>query len=117
MFSPLANAAPSTAVRTRRRRRPLSSEGSISQPKAKRQRSVLSDQTFIAPDATSEAQHGTTEKATTGQTARAASKHTGLPTKDLAVREKKPKAGERGSKGDGSVTLVGHVAHVIAVDA
>lgn len=52
MFSPsVADGGPATATRSRRRQRPVSSESLVQQPKAKRQRLPLTEQTFLNPDA------------------------------------------------------------------
>jgi nuclear pore complex protein Nup133 len=107
MASPSADAAPPPpSTRSRRRQRPLSSENSIAQPKAKRQRSALNEHTFVAPDASPEMQQVRATK-TPGsiarrESARAVQRH----NQDLVVRGKKPKSAERGTKGDGSVVLV-----------
>lgn len=110
MFSPPANGyAPDASVRTSRRRpRPLSSEASISQPKAKRQRSALSEETFIAPDVAPEMREVKATKFVTSPPKRESSRplQPALPNRELTVRGKKQKAGERGNKGDGSIVLV-----------
>jgi len=101
MFSPAVNQASqasSESVRSSRRRaRPLSNEGSIVQPKAKRQRSALGGDTFIPPS------HGQVEMEETKL-----QKVAMLPKpKQMSVRSKKARSGERSStKGDGSVVLV-----------
>jgi len=108
MFSPPANAvpqAPSTRS-SRRRQRPLSSESSVSQPKAKRQRSALSEQTFVAPDAPPEMQEIKSGRAGSTISRRENTRSAQTPRRELAVRGKKPKLAERGSKSDGSVVLV-----------
>lgn len=108
MFSPSVNqtAAPSGSVRSsRRRQRPLSNEGSIVQPKAKRQRSALNEQTFLPPDGTPEMEETKSQKIAKGEVSR---ELTG-PRREIAVRGRKPKSGDRGSKGDGTVILVGPV--------
>ena len=107
MFSPATNVVPQpTSTRSsRRRQRPLSSE-SISQPKAKRQRSALSEQTFVAPDGSPEMQEVKTSKVNGAIARREHTRATQTPSRELAVRGKKPKLAERGSKGDGSVMLV-----------
>lgn len=75
------------------------------QPKAKRQRLPLSEQTFVNPD-TTEMVEVRSEKI-----AKLQPKHDRIisppqPKQDLSVRSKKQKPGERISKGDGSVVLV-----------
>jgi nuclear pore complex protein Nup133 len=98
--------AVNSARSSRRRPRPTSSEGSVSQPKAKRQRSALSEQTFTVPDGPPEMQEVKQAKGNGTLSKREPAKLTQTPRRDLAVRGKKPKAPERASKGDGSVTLV-----------
>jgi nuclear pore complex protein Nup133 len=105
MFSPAVNqaAAPSGSVRSsRRRQRPLSNEGSIVQPKAKRQRSALNEQTFLPPDGTPEMEETKSQKIAK----RAVSRELAGSRREIAVRGRKPKSGDRGSKGDGTVVLV-----------
>lgn len=106
MFSPSQNGgAPAPTVRTSRRR-PRPSGDSIAPPKAKRQRSALTESTFVSPDAAPEMEElKNTEVA-------ALAKHENIkdaPTssKEIAVRGgKKTRSADRGSKGDGSVVLV-----------
>lgn len=105
MFSPSVSqtaATPSGSVRSsRRRQRPLSNEGSIIQPKAKRQRSALSEQTFVPPDGTPEMEEIKSHKIAKREVSR---EITGL-RREITVRGRKPKSGDRGSKGDGTLTL------------
>jgi nuclear pore complex protein Nup133 len=110
MFSPPANAiAQAASTRSsRRRQRPLSSESSVSQPKAKRQRSALSEQTFINPDVSPEMQEVRASRAGSTISKRETTRSAPAPRRDLAVRGKKLKLVERGSKSDGSVILVRH---------
>lgn len=134
MFSP-HEGGPATATRSRRRQRPVSSDSLAQQPKAKRQRLPLTEQTFVNPDVPPEMfqvkadkvamlsarrdgveNHSTTHQNSNGSAnsaaaAAAASASTpttsaSAPKKELSVRSKKTKAGERISKGDGSVVLV-----------
>ena len=96
------------ATRSRRRQRPASSDNSTQQPKAKRQRLPLTESTFVNPDAGPEMYEVKADKiAMLGPRLPAVEKAaTPAPNKDLSVRFKKPKPGERISKGDGSVVLV-----------
>lgn len=109
MFSPSLNeGGPATATRSRRRQRPLSSESLVQQPKAKRQRQRLTELTFVNPGA---AQPDMYEVKATDSIAKLPPRHDGIenapgPKKELSVRSKKPKAGERLAKGDGTVVLV-----------
>lgn len=113
MFSPpAAQGGPATATRSRRRQRPVSSERATQQPKAKRQRLPLTEQTFVNPDA----QQDMIEVKTDGKVATlpVKNKNTEPPEtlspvlrKELNVRAKKAKHGDRAAnKGDGSLVLV-----------
>lgn len=116
MFSPSQNTSggPAMATRSRRRQRNPSADNSLTQqPKAKRQRVPLSESTYTNPEVQNtqpemlEVKHD--------KTARLPSKPDGLENatpatrtlrREVAVRSKKPKQGERTSKSDGSVELV-----------
>ncbi len=115
MFSPPPNAVAQTASTrgSRRRQRPLSSESSVSQPKAKRQRSALSEQTFLAPDIPPEMQEVKASRAGSTISRRENIRSAQTPRRDLAVRGKKPKLLDRGSKSDGSVVLVRSVKGLV----
>jgi hypothetical protein len=104
MFSPSMNGPPSASERSsRRRQRPLSNEGSILQPKAKRQRSTLNEQTFVAPDTAPEMEEIKGSKIA-ALSRRDSSREIQASRREIAVRGKK--LGDRSSKGDGSVVLV-----------
>ena len=105
MFSPSINSAPTGSVRSsRRRQRPLSNDGGIPQPKAKRQRSTLSQETFTPPDGAPEMVEAKSHVATLSR------RESSIPERrEIAVRSKKPKSGDRGAKGDGSVILVSYL--------
>lgn len=108
MFSPsLHEGGPATATRSRRRQRPLSSDSLVQQPKAKRQRLPLTEQTFVNPDAPPEMLEVKSDKVATLEIRQDGIENFAVPKKDLQVRAKKPKAGDRASKGDGSIVLVG----------
>ncbi|KAL8357504.1 hypothetical protein RB598_002352 [Gaeumannomyces tritici] len=116
MFSPaVVDSGHGAAMKSRRRQRPLSSENLMLQPKAKRQRLPLSEQTFQTPDAPPEMYEVKAEKL-----AKLPVKHerpreiTPAPKQDLSVRSKKPKPGERVSKGDGSVVLTTNNAYTVS---
>ncbi|CAK7213359.1 hypothetical protein SCUCBS95973_001777 [Sporothrix curviconia] len=141
MFSP-HEGGPATATRSRRRQRPVSSDSLAQQPKAKRQRLPLTEQTFVNPDVPPEMFQVKADKvamlssrrsdgvenrpqpqSTTSTTsaASAAAPATPLPAavssaprKELSVRSKKTKAGERISKGDGSVVLASNNAYTVS---
>ena len=111
MFSPhLYEGGPAKGTRSsRRRQRPLSSDTSIQQPKAKRQRVPLSETTFVNPETQAQPEMYEVKPDNIdlpirrdGIEALAGS----APRKELSVRSKKPKPGERASKGDGSIILV-----------
>jgi len=96
------------ATRSRRRQRPASSDNSIQQPKAKRQRLPLTEATFVNPDAGPEMFEIRPDKVAALGPRRPGLENASAPApnKELSVRSKKPKPGERISKGDGSVVLV-----------
>jgi hypothetical protein len=114
MFSPSANeGGPATATRSRRRLRPKSQEQLVAAPKPKRQRVPLSEQTSTNADAQPEMAEVRPEKAATPAEPK---KDVGIENaapvqtvlrKELIVRTKKPKHGDRAAqKGDGSLLLV-----------
>lgn len=116
MFSSINNglassaATPASGTRGRRRQRPAGSDESVRQPKAKRARIPLNEQTFANPTATQEnyevkaAKHSTIGLKQDGiDDAENTSPQT---KKELSFRSKKAKTGERLNKGDGSVVLV-----------
>jgi nuclear pore complex protein Nup133 len=105
------NGTPAGTLRTsRRRQRPASNEGSI--PKAKRHRSALNDQTFAPPrDGPVEMQEAKSQKVASLAARRESPKPTPVFQKEIAVRGKKQRTGERSSKGDGSLVLVSYQFH------
>lgn len=124
MFSPsVADGGPATATRSRRRQRPLSSENLPQQPKAKRQRLPLTEQTFVNPEVQQEMIEVKTDKAATVEPKNntpVVESPTLAPRKELNVRAKKPKHGDRAAnKGDGSLVLVLYfsVAFVLTLHA
>lgn len=109
MFSAkLSDGPPSSATRSRRRQRPLSADKDLPQPKAKRQRLPLTEQTFINPDARPEMiEVSATKTATVDHIMPDGPENAVIgPLKDLSVRPKKLKLADRGAKGDGSIVLV-----------
>lgn len=115
MFSPSTNeGGPATATRSRRRQRPASNESLAQQPKAKRQRLPLTEQTFVNPDVSAptgpEMYEVKSDKVATLDKRQDGIENqnpiTPTPRKELSVRAKKPKGGDRPTKGDGSVVLV-----------
>ncbi|KAL2887057.1 Nuclear pore complex subunit [Ceratocystis lukuohia] len=127
MFSPSA-AEQGVQTRSRRRRqRPKSTEESEPLPKAKRQRLPLSEQP--APNSTSTtrtkldmapetAEVKPSKIAMLNMSPSPASEKLGMsletPRRELSMRSKKPKTGERVSKGDGSVILVTNNAFTVS---
>lgn len=105
MFTNSFNGTPGNAP-SRRRARPLSSENSVTQPKAKRPRNALNEETFVAPNGAPEMEQARPETAVaTLQTRPSADISNHLS--DLSVRTKKRRVvNDRTSKGDGSTTLV-----------
>lgn len=111
MFSPaLHEGGPAKGTRSgRRRQRPAGADASLQQqPKAKRQRVPLAESTSttVNPDAAPETYEVKPEKVDLLSTKRDGIENTPAPRKELSVRSKKPKLGERTSKGDGSIVLV-----------
>lgn len=111
------------ATRSRRRQRNPSADNTLNQqPKAKRQRVPLTESTFTNP----EVQNAQPEmlEVKHDKIARLPSKPDGLenattPTtrslrREVTVRSKKPKQGERTSKSDGSVELVSRLELVMS---
>ncbi|KFY71833.1 hypothetical protein V499_07997 [Pseudogymnoascus sp. VKM F-103] len=117
MFSPATtNGTPAANTRNARRRpRPTSSENIALQPKAKRQRSSLHDNTFVAPDASPEMQEVKAKKSAAG-----VARHESIAEpqatirRDLTVRGKKPKTAERTGKGDGSTVLTSNDVYTVS---
>lgn len=115
MFSPAVNAGAPAPVRSSRRRpRPHSNENSLAQPKSKRVRSSYDDQTF-APNGTPEMDEAKSNKVVT-LARRESPREIPNARREMAVRGKKSKAGDRAGKGDGSVVLVSlSSSHCIAI--
>jgi nuclear pore complex protein Nup133 len=90
---------------SRRRPRPTSSDSLSQQPKAKRQRLPLTDTTFVNPDVGPEMFEVKPDKGI-DLNRDGVENWPGTLRKDLTVRSKKPKSGDRVNKGDGSVVLV-----------
>ncbi|KAM3543528.1 hypothetical protein ARSEF1564_003580 [Beauveria bassiana] len=118
MFSTAATeGGPATATRSRRRQRPKSQESLVPQPKAKRARIPLSEQTFLNPDVPPDAVDAPViEKRVLEPIDDAGIENiTRAPRKELQVRTKKSKHAERAaSKGDGSVVLTSTNAYVVS---
>lgn len=117
MFSPNQNtqSGPAMATRSRRRQRPASADNSLTQqPKAKRQRRPLTESNLVNPDPHNAQPEMLEVK--NDKVARVPSVPDGIENaqtpvtrplrREVTVRSKKPKQGERTSKSDGSVELV-----------
>ncbi|CAF3636034.1 hypothetical protein QX201_003328 [Fusarium graminearum] len=124
MFSPsIAQGGPATATRSRRRQRPVSSERTTQQPKAKRQRLPLTEQTFVNPDNQQEMVEVKTDAKVATLPTKNKNKNIEPPPepaspvlrKELNVRVKKPKHGDRAAnKGDGSLVLTSTNAYTVS---
>lgn len=116
MFSPvLQEGGPAKGTRSsRRRQRPLSAENSVQQPKAKRQRVPLSDATFQNHDASPEMFEVKPDQIDILGAKRDGVENIGMPRKELSVRSKKQKTGERANKGDGSIVLTTNNAYTVS---
>ncbi|KAI0386798.1 Nup133 N terminal like-domain-containing protein [Hypomontagnella monticulosa] len=117
MFSATANNgagnAPPTGMTTRgrRRQRPLSSDNSVQQPKAKRQRIPLNDQTFINPTAaTPETYEVKSARPSMVELKQDGIEESPATKQELSFRSKKTRPSERFSKGDGSTLLSTNIA-------
>ncbi|GJC98095.1 hypothetical protein ColKHC_06921 [Colletotrichum higginsianum] len=123
MFSPsMSEGGPATATRSRRRQRPASNESLAQQPKAKRQRVPLTEQTFVNPDVSArtgpDMYEVKADKVATLDVRQDGIENqnpiTPTPRKELSVRAKKPKGGDRPTKGDGSVVLTTNNAYTVS---
>ncbi|KAG6055662.1 hypothetical protein E4U32_006195 [Claviceps aff. humidiphila group G2b] len=120
MFSPSAiEGGPATATRSRRRQRPKSTDSLAQQPKAKRQRLPLTEQTFKNPDSqpgmiqTSSRADKVAMLAPKQDTAAAHSRADANTEQNTRV--KKPKHGDRAAhKGDGSLVLTSTSAYTVS---
>lgn len=102
---------PSKGTRSsRRRQRPTSSDSLVQQPRSKRQRLPLNESTFVNPDVAPEMFEVKADKIDLLGVKRDGIENFGASRKELSLRSKKPKAGERISKGDGSIILVSRAA-------
>ncbi|KAK7746462.1 hypothetical protein SLS53_002421 [Cytospora paraplurivora] len=127
MFSPNQNntaGGPAMATRSRRRQRPASADNSLTQqPKAKRQRRPLTESNRANPDARNaqpemlEVKNDKVAKLPSGPDG---IENAQTPTpprplrREITVRSKKPKQGERTSKSDGSVELARTNAYTVS---
>ncbi|CAJ2503119.1 Uu.00g105130.m01.CDS01, partial [Anthostomella pinea] len=114
MFAPALNngshngtPAPAT-TRGRRRQRPLSSDNSAQQPKAKRQRHdrpTVTDQTYVDPNPAPETYEVKSARPSIVEVKQDGIEEPPAPKQDLSVRPKKSRPHDRFSKGDGSTLL------------
>ncbi|TVY37402.1 Nucleoporin [Lachnellula subtilissima] len=115
MFSSATTNIPAASIRTsRRRQRPLSNEGSISQPPTKRQRSTLNKETFVPPDGRPLEMTETKTSKPVAALVRQESREISGPQKQIAVRGKKPRTGDRNNKGDGSTVLTANDTYTVS---
>ncbi|SPN97343.1 related to NUP133 Nuclear pore protein [Cephalotrichum gorgonifer] len=118
MFSPAVAEAtgPAAGTRSRRRQRPKSTDSLVQQPKAKRQRVPLSEQTFVNPDVRPEMTEVKPDRpvAATPEIKNDGIENMVVPRKELGLRAKKPRASERVSKGDGSAVLSTNSAYTVS---
>ncbi|KAG9241176.1 Non-repetitive/WGA-negative nucleoporin C-terminal-domain-containing protein [Calycina marina] len=103
--SPAVHRQPTPAVAgsvrsSRRRQRPLSNEGSVQLPKAKRQRSALSDVTFLPPNDALEMEEVKKASAPKRQTSSQQQ-----PVREIVVRSRSTRLGDRVEKDDGITIL------------
>ncbi|KAH8671240.1 Non-repetitive/WGA-negative nucleoporin C-terminal-domain-containing protein [Xylariales sp. PMI_506] len=120
MFSSVQNGAvangsgPAASTRGRRRQRPINSDNSVQQPKAKRARIPLTEQTFVNPDATPETYEVKPSKPSIVELKQDGVENAMQVKKELSFRSKKAKTGERPNKGDGSIVLTSNNAFVVS---
>ncbi|KAH7026113.1 Nup133 N terminal like-domain-containing protein [Microdochium trichocladiopsis] len=117
MFSPSQHngsdrASTGPMTRGRRRQRPQSTDNSVQQPKAKRQRVPLNEQTFVNPDANIppprdnyEVKAAKFPSVDIKQDGIEAELPQRQPSRELSVRSKKTRPADRVNKGDGSTLL------------
>ncbi|KAK3295030.1 Non-repetitive/WGA-negative nucleoporin C-terminal-domain-containing protein [Chaetomium fimeti] len=114
MFSPaLHEGGPAKGTRSSRRRQ-RTSDTTTQQPKAKRQRVPLAEAASVNPDPQPEMYEVKPDKIGAHATKRDGIENVGAQRKELSVRSKKPKAGERTAKGDGSIVLTTNNAFTVS---
>lgn len=107
------NASPAIATtRSRRRQRPLSSENLPQQPKAKRQRVPLNDQTFANSAVIQETYEVKSARPPIIEQKQDGIEESALSKQELSLRSKKGRTGERVGKGDGSILLVSCILYL-----
>ncbi|KAI1630624.1 Nup133 N terminal like-domain-containing protein [Biscogniauxia mediterranea] len=114
MFAPAVNAATPNGTPTgmttrgRRRQRPLSAENTGQQPKAKRtryERSNATEQNHAEPQPAPETYEVKSTRSSMVELKQDGIEEPVLPKRELSVRSKKARTGDRFSKGDGSTLL------------
>ena len=106
MFNPAQNTPTAMSVRSSRRRQRSSNEGSISQPKAKRLRSALSEKTFVPPNSENVPEVQEVKSTRLNAIARLGNGAMQPLHKEVVVRGRKPRGADPNSKGDGITVLV-----------
>lgn len=121
MFSPALDgtiknggATPTNSTRGRRRQRPLSSDSSLPQPKAKRQRQALTEQTFVNPEVAPETYEVKPTRPSVVDLKQHGVENPTQIKKELSFRSKKAKPGDRLNKSDGSVVLTSNNGFVVS---
>ncbi|OTB01473.1 hypothetical protein M426DRAFT_323492 [Hypoxylon sp. CI-4A] len=99
-----------STTRGRRRQRPLNSDNSPQQPKAKRQRLPLNEQTFVNPPTTEETYEVKPARNSLVELKQDGVEESFVSKQELSFRSKKARPGERFSKGDGSTLLSTNIA-------
>ncbi|KAI1762599.1 Nup133 N terminal like-domain-containing protein [Hypoxylon sp. FL1150] len=105
-----ATSLASTTTRGRRRQRPLSSENSPQQPRTKRLRSTINDQTFVNPSTAPETYEVKSARPSMVDLKQDGIEESPASKQELSFRSKKARPGERLSKGDGSILLSTNIA-------
>ncbi|KAI1389390.1 Non-repetitive/WGA-negative nucleoporin C-terminal-domain-containing protein [Hypoxylon trugodes] len=105
------NAAPTPmTTRGRRRQRPVSSDNSVQQPKAKRQRVPLNEQTFVNPNNTPDTYEVKSTRPSMIESKQDGIEESPASKQELSFRSKKARPADRFSKGDGSTLLSTNIA-------
>ncbi|EAQ84632.1 hypothetical protein CHGG_08646 [Chaetomium globosum CBS 148.51] len=114
MFSSASHeGGPAKGTRSSRRRQ-RTSDPSAQQPKAKRQRVPLAETASVNPDAQPDLYEVKPDKIGAHATKRDGIENAGAQRRELSVRSKKPKPGERAAKGDGSIVLTTNNAFTVS---
>ncbi|KAK3492472.1 Non-repetitive/WGA-negative nucleoporin C-terminal-domain-containing protein [Neurospora hispaniola] len=121
MFEPTQQdqGGPAKGTRSSRRRaRPSNTDATVQAPKAKRQRVPLHETTVANteahPETDTDMYEAKSDKLALLDIKRDGIENLGGPRKELSVRSKKQKAGERTAKGDGSIVLTTNNAYTVS---